>query len=81
MAMPPSLITVFPAGTIALGVTALLVAPSQAADSGSESYPEYDTWSYSDTRLYLPDLDHAYRQGAPAYHYAYYAIARPEYLL
>lgn len=70
-----------PATTIAVGVSAIVGAPSQAADYGYEPYPSYDSWSYSDGRLQLPDLDHAYRQDAPAYHYAYYAIARPEYLL
>jgi len=75
------LTTLLPATTIAVGVCAIASSPSQAADYSYAPYPSYDDWSYSDTRIQLPDLDRAYRRDAPAYHYAYYSIARPEYLL
>lgn len=77
----PSLSTFLPATPIAVAVVAIAGAPSPAADYRYVPYPETDAWAYSETRLQLPDLDHAYRRDAPAYHYAYYAIARPEYLL
>lgn len=77
----PSFTPLLPATTIAVGVSAIVCAPSQAADYSYAPYPSYDDWSYSDTRLHIPDLDRAYRRDAPAYHYAYYSIARPEYLL
>lgn len=59
----------------------MVCEPSQAADYSYAPYPNTDDWAYSNTRIQLPDLDRAYRRDAPAYHYAYYAIARPEYLL
>lgn len=83
---PESISPIFSATAIALGVTAIFSQPSQAAnydadyDGSSWSY-SYDDSSYSDRRLQLPDLDRAYRSDAPTYHYAYYSIARPEYLL
>ncbi|MDX2229867.1 MAG: hypothetical protein NW220_09530 [Leptolyngbyaceae cyanobacterium bins.349] len=76
-----SFTTLFPATAIAVGVSAIASQPSYAADYTYEPYSNYDDWSYSDARIQLPDLDRAYRRDAPAYHYAYYAIARPEYLL
>jgi hypothetical protein len=78
---PESISPVFSATAIALGVTAIFSQPSQAADYDASWSYNYDDTSYSDRRLQLPDLDRAYRDSAPAYHYAYYAIARPEYLL
>ena len=84
---PESISPIFSATAIALGVTAMLSQPSQAADYdadydyGSSWSYSYDDTSYSDRRLQLPDLDRAYRSNAPTYHYAYYSIARPEYLL
>lgn len=79
---PPSIHPLLPSTAIALGATALVAQPSQAADYGYyDSYQNYDDWSYGDTRLQVPSLDRAYRRGAPTYHYAYYSIARPEYLL
>ncbi|MDX2242312.1 MAG: hypothetical protein NW224_16630 [Leptolyngbyaceae cyanobacterium bins.302] len=77
----PSLTSLFPATAIAIGVSAIASQPSQAADYSYETYSNYDDWSYSADRIQLPDLDRAYRRDAPAYHYAYYSIARPEYLL
>jgi hypothetical protein len=71
----------FPATTIAAGISAIVCTPSQAADYSYVPSPNPDDWAYTDTRIQLPDLDRAYRPDAPAYHYAYYAIARPEYLL
>jgi hypothetical protein len=41
----------------------------------------YDSWTYTANQVAVPALDRAYRPNTPAYHYAYYAIARPEYLL
>ncbi len=80
---PESISPIFSATAIALGVTAVFSQPSQAADYdyGSSWSYHYDDTSYSDRRLQLPDLDRAYRSDAPTYHYAYYSIARPEYLL
>ncbi|PZV10214.1 MAG: hypothetical protein DCF22_17275 [Leptolyngbya sp.] len=84
---PESISPIFSATAIALGVTAVFCQPSQAAnydadyDDGSSWSYSYDDTSYSDRRLQLPDLDRAYRSDAPTYHYAYYSIARPEYLL
>ncbi|MEX0267914.1 hypothetical protein AB3R30_02110 [Leptolyngbyaceae cyanobacterium UHCC 1019] len=84
---PESISPIFSATAIALGVTAVFSQPSQAAnydadyDYGSSWSYNYDDSSYSDRRLQLPDLDRAYRSDAPTYHYAYYSIARPEYLL
>lgn len=76
-----SLSTFLAAPPIAVTIVAIAGAPSQAADYRYVPYPDTDDWAYSETRLQLPDLDRAYRRDAPAYHYAYYAIARPEYLL
>ncbi|EKQ70887.1 hypothetical protein OsccyDRAFT_1195 [Leptolyngbyaceae cyanobacterium JSC-12] len=70
-----------PSAAIAVGITAIVSQPSYASDYSYESYLAYEGWSYSDTRIQIPALDRAYRRDAPAYHYAYYSIARPEYLL
>ncbi len=74
-----------PATAIAVGVSAVASQASYAADYSyenySNNYANYDDWTYSANRVQLPDLERAYRRDAPAYHYAYYAIARPEYLL
>ncbi|MBF2028230.1 MAG: hypothetical protein IGS48_15935 [Oscillatoriales cyanobacterium C42_A2020_001] len=77
----PSSSYLLPSAVIAVGITAIVSQPSYASDYSYESYSNYDDWSYSDARVQLPALDRAYRSDAPAYHYAYYAIARPEYLL
>lgn len=78
----PSLNSTLSAAAIAAGISALASQPGHAADYHYESYPtDSDDWAYTTDRLQLPDLERAYRQDAPAYHYAYYAIARPEYLL
>lgn len=79
----PSVQSLVPLTAIALGATALAAQPGQAAEYGYDVdyYDNYETWNYGRTRLRVPSLDHAYRRGAPSYHYAYYAIARPEYLL
>ena len=89
------LTSVLPATAIAVGVSAIASQPSHAADydydynyeSRYDRAVSYDTntryhdWNYSGDRVRVPDLDRAYRRDAPAYHYAYYSIARPEYLL
>lgn len=87
------LTSVLPATAIAVGVSAIASQPSQAADytydydaryDRAVSYdttPRYHDWNYSGNRVRVPALDRAYRRDAPAYHYAYYSIARPEYLL
>ena len=80
--MKPSAFTpLLPATAIAVGVSTIFSQPAQASDYAYEPYSSYDDWSYSDTRVHIPELQRAYRQDAPAYHYAYYSIARPEYLL
>jgi len=75
-----SLTPILPATAIAVGFSAIASQPSQAADYRYEVSDNYYNAAYAD-RLALPNLDRAYRRDAPAYHYAYYAIARPEYLL
>ena len=75
-----SIITLLPSTAIAVGVTALVAQPGQASEYSYDNY-NYEDWSYSANRMYVPSLERAYRSDAPAYHYAYYSIARPEYLL
>lgn len=79
----PSVQSLLPITAIALGATALTASAGHAAEYGYEAdhYDNYENWNYGSTRLRVPSLDHAYRRGAPSYHYAYYSIARPEYLL
>ena len=87
------LTSVLPATAIAVGVSAIASQPSHAADYNYDYTTRYDRavsydtntryhdWNYSGNRVRVPALDRAYRRDAPAYHYAYYSIARPEYLL
>lgn len=76
----PSITALLPSAAIAAGVTALVAQPAQALDYSYANY-NYEDWSYTANRAYVPSLEKAYRSDAPAYHYAYYSIARPEYLL
>jgi hypothetical protein len=84
---PPSVKVILPATAIALGVTAILGQSSYAAEGLNESYVVDESYvpdieqGYGDTRVQIPDLDAAYQRSAPVSHYAYYSIARPEYLL
>lgn len=78
----PSLTSALSATVLAAGISAIANQPGHAADYHYESDPtDSDDGAYTTDYLQLPDLEPAYRQDAPAYHYAYYAIARPEYLL
>lgn len=78
------LTTVLPATAIALGATAAASQPAQAYESyyRYHSYSEfdYDTQTYGRYQVDVPALRNA-QPSAPGYHYAYYHVARPEYLL
>jgi len=59
-------------------------ADNEADVDSATDDPEYlspANRSYSQYRMQVPERDLAYRARVPAYHYAYYSIARPEYLL
>ncbi len=75
--------TVIPATAIALGATVLMGEPGAAADD-YYVYPINDSTSYSDSVVdypYLSNRSWVSYQDYPGYHYAYYQVARPEYIL
>jgi hypothetical protein len=57
------------------------IEPSTSGHRDRWQDSESDSWRYRDRTVHIPELDHAYRASAARYHYAYYYIARPEYLL
>jgi hypothetical protein len=73
--------TVIPATAIALGTTAVIGQPSQAYEV--TVYPVDDVPTYEAPIDYssVYPRNQTRRQTAPGYHYAYYDIARPEYIL
>ncbi len=75
--------TVIPATAIALGATVLMSEPGAAAED-YYVYPIDDTTSYNNSVVDYPYLSHRNwggYQDSPGYHYAYYHVARPEYIL
>jgi hypothetical protein len=80
-----SISIVFPAVALSLGATAAFSQPSYAYSSANDYLNDtrinVDEWTYSDRHVQIPELDQAYRPNPSNYHYAYYYIARPEYLL
>ncbi|NJP08667.1 MAG: hypothetical protein HC866_03640 [Leptolyngbyaceae cyanobacterium RU_5_1] len=75
---PLSLKTIIPATAIAVGATAIASQPSHAY---GHDYSNFRDCSYRHTRIQIPSLERAYRRSAPSYHYVYYYIARPKYLI
>jgi hypothetical protein len=74
--------TVIPATAIAVGTTFALSQPGSAAEY---AYPLDNTANYEGGYVEYPYFSYADQsrshQSYPAYHYAYYYIARPEYIL
>lgn len=72
--------TVLPA--IALGTVAFASQPAQAYGTELSDYSASDEFmTYGDQRVDVPALRRFSYDRSPSYHYAYYYLARPEYLL
>ncbi len=78
--------TVIPATAIALSTTAVMSQPGHAYEV--TVYPVDDAPAYESSQVETPYSSNSYspvnwasRQTYPGYHYAYYDIARPEYIL
>jgi len=78
--------TIIPATAIALGTTAVMSQTGYAYEV--TVYPVDDAPIYESSQVETPYSPNSYshvnranRQTYPGYHYAYYDIARPEYIL
>ncbi|MGA7934323.1 MAG: hypothetical protein WCA35_12310 [Kovacikia sp.] len=73
--------TVIPATAIALGATGVISQPSQAYEVTAYPVDTTPTYEAPVDNSYSSVRNQVSRQTYPGYHYAYYDIARPEYIL
>jgi hypothetical protein len=73
--------TVIPATAIALGTTAVISQPSQAYEVTVYPVDDVPTYEAPVNYSYVSPRSQIRHQASPGYHYAYYDIARPEYIL
>ncbi|UBF24730.1 hypothetical protein K9N68_24115 [Kovacikia minuta CCNUW1] len=73
-----------PATAIALGTTAVMGQPGHAQAYEVNTYPVDVEPVYESAPIdysYVSPRSQTTQQASPGYHYAYYDIARPEYIL